>query len=60
MHRLAIGTGHARVHANDMHMSNLTLVTLADSDNGTATLPWEFTQLRLPVALVWKAKRTYQ
>jgi len=43
-----------------MHVSNLTMVTLADSDNGTATLPWEFTQLRLPVALVWKAKRTYR
>jgi len=59
MHRLAIGTGHARVHANYMHISNLTLVTLADSGNGTATLPWEFTQLRLPLAVGWKAKRTY-
>ena len=59
MHRLAIRTGHAGMHANYLHVRNLTLVTLADSGNGTATLPWEFTQLRLPVALFWKANRTY-
>jgi hypothetical protein len=59
MHRLAIRTGHARLHANYMHVTNLTLVTLADSDKGTAKLLWQFTQLRLPVALFRKAKRTY-